>query len=297
MNPALETSFAEPALASAVASDFQATLRQDLLDKLASGALALPLLPRVATEIMAIVRDADADAATLAKLIHQDPALAAHVLRIANSPAFLPRSPIVSLQQAITRLGFGTLGEIALAASLQGGVFRVPGFEQALATIWRHALASASFAREVARQRRCNVESSFLCGLLHTIGKPAILQAGIDIAGDRRCRAEPDALLHLAEELHCEVGEVVAERWGLPAVVVRAISSYRGYDTAPEAPIEPMITWVADRLADRLFLESPDFDALRSDPAFAHLNFYPEDVDALFARAGAVREAVEAMLI
>ena len=36
---------------------------------------------------------------------------------------------------------------------------------------------------------------------------------------------------------------------------------------------------------------------LRDDPAFAHLNFYPEDVDALLARAEKVREAVEAMLI
>jgi putative nucleotidyltransferase with HDIG domain len=295
MNPAVETPLA--ASAPAVDDEFSSSLRHELLERLAANRLALPLLPRVATEIMAIVRDADADAATLAKLIHQDPALAAHVLRIANSPAFLPRSPIVSLQQAITRLGFGTLGEIALAASLQGGVFRVPGFESELASIWRHALASASFAREVARQRRCNVESSFLCGLLHTIGKPAILQAGIDIARDRRRVAEPGPLVALAEELHCEVGQAVAERWGLPAVVVNAISTYRSYDTAPEAPIEPMITWVADRLAERLFLDEPDLDSLRSDPAFEHLNFYPEDVDALFARTEKVREAVEAMLI
>jgi putative nucleotidyltransferase with HDIG domain len=297
MNAALETNPPEPSLGPATAPDFQGTLRHDLLERLAAGKLALPLLPRVATEIMAIVRDPDADAATLAKLIHQDPALAAHVLRIANSPAFLPRSPIVSLQQAITRLGFGTLGEIALAASLQGGVFRVPGFEKELASIWRHALASASFAREVARQRRCNVESSFLCGLLHTIGKPAILQAGIDIAADHRSRAEPAPLIALADELHCEVGRAVAERWGLPAVVVRAISTYRSYDTEPDPPVEPIITWIADRLADRLFTEQPDFDALRSDPAFAHLNLYPEDVDALFARADTVREAVEAMLL
>jgi putative nucleotidyltransferase with HDIG domain len=272
-------------------------LRDALLDRLAAGSLALPLLPRVATEIMAIVRDPEADAAALARLIHQDPPLAAHVLRIANSPAFLPRTPIVSLQQAITRLGFGTLGEIALAASLQGGVFRVPGFEHELASIWRHALASASFAREVARQRRCNVESAFLCGLLHTIGKPAILQASIDLAAERRVKLEPGVATALADELHCEVGRAVAERWSLPAVVVTAIATYREYDSSPEAPLEPMITWASDRFGGLLFGPGGDLETLRPDPVFAHLNFYPEDVDALFARADGVREAVEAMLL
>lgn len=277
--------------------DRAASLRDALLARLASGALALPLLPRVATEIMAIVRDPEADAAALARLIHQDPALAAHVLRIANSPAFLPRTPIVSLQQAITRLGFGTLGEIALAASLQGGVFRVPGFEDELALIWKHALGSASFAREVARQRRCNVESAFLCGLLHTIGKPAVLQTCIDIAAERRERPERPVLVALAEELHCEVGRVVAERWALPTVVVNAIATYRDYDSAPEAALEPMITSIADRLAREMIRPDGDLESLRTDPAFTHLNLYPEDVDALLGRTESVRASVEAMLL
>lgn len=274
-----------------------AGLREGLLLRLAAGDLPLPLLPRVATEIMAIVRDPEADAAALARLIHQDPALAAHVLRIANSPAFLPRTPIVSLQQAITRLGFGTLGEIALAASLQGGVFRVPGFEAELAGIWKHALATASFAREVARQRRCNVESAFLCGLLHTIGKPAVLQTGIDLAAERRERPERAALVALAEELHPEVGRAVGERWGLPSVVVRAIATYRDYDSSPEAPLEPMIVSIAGRFAERLFAAPEELEELRSDPAFLHLNLYPEDVDVVLSRREAVRASVEAMLL
>ena len=272
-------------------------LRDALLARLAAGNLPLPLLPRVATEIMAIVRDPEADAAALARLIHQDPALAAHVLRIANSPAFLPRTPIVSLQQAITRLGFGTLGEIALAASLQGGVFRVPGFEAELAGIWKHALATASFAREVARQRRCNVESAFLCGLLHTIGKPTILQAGIDLSAERRERPERATLAALADELHPEVGRAVGDRWGLPSVVVRAIATYRGYDSSPEAPLEPMIVWIAGRFAESLFATPDELEELRSDPAFLHLNLYPEDVDVVLGRAEAVRASVEAMLL
>ena len=179
------------------------------------------------------------------------------------------------------------------------GVLRIPlrRFEDELALIWKHALGSASFAREVARQRRCNVESAFLCGLLHTIGKPAVLQTCIDVSAERRERPERPVLVALAEELHCEVGRAVAERWALPTVVVNAIATYRDYDSAPEAALEPMITSIADRLAREMIRPDGDLESLRTDPAFTHLNFYPEDVDALLGRTESVRASVEAMLL
>ena len=71
-------------------------LEQALVKKLDAGEVELPLLPQVASQVMALAADATADAAKLSSLIHQDQALAAHVLRIANSPASTPAemSPI-----------------------------------------------------------------------------------------------------------------------------------------------------------------------------------------------------------
>src|SRR5262245_30521979 len=72
-----------------------AALDAAVAERLASGKLDLPLLPRVASQVIALVGDAKADANQLAALIHRDPALAGHVLRIANSPAYMPKMPIV----------------------------------------------------------------------------------------------------------------------------------------------------------------------------------------------------------
>src|SRR5512143_1844973 len=138
-----------------------AALRTALAARLRDEGLTLPLMPRVATQLLSMARDADSDAGKLSRLIHQDAALAGQVLRIANSPAYLPRTPIVSLQQAVTRLGFGTLIEIAVEASLQSGTFRVPGHEEELRLLWQHSLASGAWAKEVARAKRNNVESAF----------------------------------------------------------------------------------------------------------------------------------------
>jgi len=104
-------------------------LEQALVQKLDRGDIELPLLPQVASQVMALAADTTADAAKLSSLIHQDQALAAHVLRIANSPAYMPRSPVVSLQHAVTIRGINLLSEIAFTASLKNGALQVTGHE------------------------------------------------------------------------------------------------------------------------------------------------------------------------
>ncbi|MGZ9151632.1 MAG: HDOD domain-containing protein, partial [Nitrospira sp.] len=84
-------------------------LEQALIQKIKTGDVELPLLPQAASQVMALASDPSADAAKLSALIHQDQALAAHVLRIANSPAYMPRSPVVSLQHAVAMLGITLL--------------------------------------------------------------------------------------------------------------------------------------------------------------------------------------------
>ena len=92
-----------------------------LVERIDKDRIDLPVLPQVAGKVMALTNDPAADAARLSALIHQDQALAAHVLRIANSPAYMPRTPIASLQHAVAMLGVNELSEIAVTISLKSG--------------------------------------------------------------------------------------------------------------------------------------------------------------------------------
>jgi len=273
-------------------------LRSAVADRLAGGDLRLPLLPRVASQVVALVGSTKTDANRLAELIHRDPALAGHVLRIANSPAYMPRMPIVSLQQAVSRLGFNAVAEIAFAASVQGGVFKVPGYEQVLMELWRHALTSGAFAKEVARARRLNVESAFLCGLLHAVGKPALLQLVTDVAKTRGLALDPTALFALLDDLHTVVGVRIAEQWQLPKPVTAAVEHYARYDQAGGFRQDAMITFLADRLATHT-LQPTAFGsdaAFRDTKVISDLNLYPDDVTGLLARRERVLELVSAMV-
>lgn len=271
-------------------------LEQALAQRIEKGDLELPLLPQVASQVMAMTSDPSADAAKLSSLIHQDQALAAHVLRIANSPAYMPRSPVVSLQHAVAMLGINLLSEIAFTASLKAGAFQVPGHEGEVKHLWRHSLASGAFGKEVARARRVNVESAYLCGLLHGIGKPVVLRTVAALARQQQLTLDKPRLHAMIDGYHGRVGGLIADKWGLPKQVVEAILYYTDYDHASAFRQECMLTCVADRLAT--FLLAPEDlpeESLRDHPVFAELNLYPGDIDQLLAGKEKVLAIVNAM--
>jgi len=279
-------------------------LRGRVADRLGTGTIALPLLPQVASQVLALTSQPKVDALQLSNLIHRDPALAGQVLRIANSPAYLPSMPIVSLQQAVARLGMETVTEIVLAASLQSGTFKVPGYEGALKRLWRHGLASGLFAKEIARLLRSNVESAFLCGLLHAVGKPALLQVIADAQRDlvretvTRTHVPDDVLRELLAEFHTGVGLRIATSWALPQAVVNAIACYATFATATANRREAAVAYLADVFASDLDDAAPTFEAdIRRQSVVGELNLYPDDVGQLLAKRPVVARNVESMTL
>ncbi len=297
---------------SALAVSFLGELRSAVADRVGGGQIDLPLLPQVASQVVMLAGNPHADAAQLSQLIHRDPALAGQVLRIANSPTYMPRMPIVSLQQAVARMGLNAVTEIAFVASVQSGTFKVPGYEPELKQLWRHAIASALFAKEIARIRRSNVEAAFLCGLLHAVGKPALLQVVADVektlakarpASDKNgsvvyAQIVRGGLPALMDECHTVVGLRIGKSWALPGPVISAIATYACYEQVPGFTQEAVVTCLADRLATDLIQPGRfDEESLRDHVVFSHLNLYPDDVTGLRAKRAKVAETVDAMTV
>ena len=77
----------------------------------------LPALPQVAWEAMSLIEDPDSRAEDLQKIISRDQALAARVLRLANSAYYGVSRTITTLSGAIVMLGFDTVRFLVLAAA------------------------------------------------------------------------------------------------------------------------------------------------------------------------------------
>ncbi len=273
-------------------------IRETLEEKIEKRELELPLLPRVASEVIALTSDVTSDASHLSSLIHQDMALAAHILKIANCPVYMPRSPIVSLQQAVAWLGMHNLAQIALTVSMKNGAFEVQGYKAEIAHLWKHALASGLYGKEIARLRRHNVESAFLCGLLHTVGQPAVLRAIITLKNEQGINADWTAMYPLIQEYHVTVGIMIAEEWGLPEHVKEAIM-HDSTDSLPSSRTKSaMIAALATRLATSLF--NPEVSTeqeVRDHHVVQDLNLYPEDLDTLLSKGEAILAEADSMAI
>ena len=275
-------------------------LRSFIARSLEAKDLDLPLLPIVAHQVLLVSGDPQADSKKLGSLIQQDQALAGQILRMANSPAYSPRSPIVSIQQAITWLGMNMLAGLAFSVSVQKGVFNTTGYEKEVQGLWRQALATGLYAKEIARRIRHNVENAFLCGLLHSIGKPAVLHL-LAQNPDRKNFLHPWPVIEtLFKEFHIQAGIALADSWQLPEPVKESILYYPNdqYHKATSPTKGAVITCLADHLASWVLdPTSMEEERLRTLPVVQDLNFYPEDISALLEFQHTVRESVECFLI
>jgi putative nucleotidyltransferase with HDIG domain len=261
------------------------SVRRLLIGRIESPDFELPFLPRTASEVLALCKQDACDPSRLAQLVQRDVTLAAHVLRVSNSSAYAPLEPIVSLQQAISRLGMSAICEIAISASLRGRAFDVPGYGPEIQRMWRHAAASAVYAREVARVVRHNVEGAYMCGLLHDIGEPLVLQALVDVASKRTERTIPLGIVRGAmAEFHATLGARLAKQWSLSEWVIEAVAHHHDYARADSFPKEAMITYLADLLADWALggvIDGARGAGFNEDPVVDELGLYGEDLERL----------------
>jgi len=183
----------------------------------------LPPFPAIALRVAQLISNEDVWVKELSDLIRADQSLSAELLRMANSPLFGFRREITSVVQAVALLGQERIRGLALTAGMQSYLAR-PLKIPALHLCWQHSLASAIAAEKLARVAYMEEDSAYTAGLLHDIGRLALMVADParyaqllavveDGTGDvRKCEREWFGMDH------CEAGQWLVEEWGLPGV-------------------------------------------------------------------------------
>ena len=196
----------------------------------------LPPLPAVALQAMRLIREPDARAEDLARVVATDPAIAARVLRISRSAMYVRTRPPRTLGEAIVTVGFHALQKILVAASARAA-YRV---DDVVATrLWAHALATALAADELAATvREARGGPSFIAGLLHDVGRLVFhITDPTSYEALRECDDANETAVYGGP--HAIVGACLAEHWGLEAEVGEAIMGHHS----------PAATGLAARIA------------------------------------------------
>jgi HD-like signal output (HDOD) protein len=265
---------------------------------LAGNELAIPSLPEVAVRVVRTGTKNSANAHALADIIHSDSALTEYVLRIASSAAKRPALPISSLQHAIAWLGLDEVANIAFTLALQGKMLHVEGQHRKARRLWRHSLASALWARQLAHTLTRETGLCYLCGLLHNIGRAVTLgavhdvalSAGLELAGN-----EYDCLIDIFSR---DVGKRVMSAWALPSPVPAVVAHWDSYVTAGAVTWESNVINVAHKFAD-FTLHEPAMltrELLVRDPGYRDLGLSALDADPLFDSTGAINAELDRYL-
>ena len=262
--------------------------------------IEVPMLPKTANRAVQLTQDPDSDATKLATLIQGDQSLAAHVMRVANSAAYSPNSSIVSLQQAIARLGMQMITNIVLSVSINSKLFKTPGFEDHINYELRHSLVCALWAKEVARACRKNVEAAFISGLLHDIGKPITVQNALNIADNVGIAVAHEDVFKLEELYQRQLGKQVVAQWQMPSTVQNVIQYFDQYGEKHEGQILTMAVVAGTKIADHMMCEQGEEhcmtrEELLAQPIFADLNLYQDEIENILERESDVKSTLEIM--
>ena len=270
-----------------------------IVDKLEKQEFDLPPLPHIASQVLAVTTNPDADSSRLTALIQHDPILAAKIFQTANSAAFGTSRKIDSLSQAVAWLGLNTVATTAFMQSVQSGVFEVGGYELEVKQLWTHAWATGLYAKTIAGVTGNSPDSAFLCGLLHSIGKPFVVHTVNQHQKNCAVRLPWTTILTLIQESHVEVGRQLAEAWELPAPVKEAITLHedQAFHLGTSSTNAATITNLAQHLANYCIdPQTISKDTLRRLPVLQRLTLPKDVIDMFLDIQEAILTQVEAMI-
>lgn len=216
------------------------------------GLKKVPPFPPVAAKLLTLLSNPAVEISEVAAVISSDPSLTACLLGRVNSMEFGFSHAVTNVRQAVALLGIDRTRLITLTLTTAAYTRKAATVE--MTRCWHHSLASAVLAEEIAYSAGAFVNLAFVAGILHDLGRLALLVAFPKEYKRVIRRAEKECVEILDFEQqefginHAEAGRLLAETWKLPEEV-RMITG-RHHDPCEGAELDLLrIVHIACRLA------------------------------------------------
>lgn len=216
-------------------------------------------LPTVASKVLQLLENEDTDIREIAQIIEADASLTLKLLRVANSPIYAVKQNITSIHQAIVTLGLNRLTNIVLGVSIFSRFLMnsKSGASQVMDKFWWHSSCTAVISKAICHKiNKSFKEVEFIGGLLHDIGKIAMLQFDpkkymqvIDLTVNNGMM-DIDAEVEVFGADHLTVGEHIAKLWQLPSELVNIIGHHNDPDMISTSKALVSVVRFADLLCE-----------------------------------------------
>jgi putative nucleotidyltransferase with HDIG domain len=254
-----------------------------------AGLKKVPPFPPVAARLLTLLAQPDVKVQDVAELVASDATFTARLLQCVNSYEFGLLYPVSDVKQAVALVGLDRTRQVTIShatAAYAKGALRTAELRRC----WQHTVATAVLSEEIAQACDNFTNVAFTAGIMHDIGRLALLVA-YPQEYERVIRGAADHGLDILdferEEFgvdHAEAGRALAEQWGLP-LELRVIAG-RHHDPSEGSELDLLrIVHVACRLAEILGYDI--VHALAPQDVDAVLDELPPDARALLKKSPA----------
>jgi putative nucleotidyltransferase with HDIG domain len=268
--------------------------------------LRLPPFPQVAIRVLQLTNNENVQLHQLSDLISSDAAFASEVLTIANSLVYAPRFPACTILQAIAVLGANHLQGMCLTVGVRSYLGRSLS-HPLIRNAWRHNLACALIAEQLAAAGFMDKDSAYTAGVLHDIGRLAlaVIRPQEYAALLERHHGSGASILPLEAELfgcdHCQAGSHLVTDWKLPADFDAIVADHHAARRENKPWSMAELIKISCKLADAAgFAAFPGcevmpFDALRDELPTRERHAFHTDLETLAADVTAKINVVESL--
>ena len=202
-------------------------MQQELKQALASiQGVKIPELPSAVLELEQELNSRFCNLATVVKIIEQNISLSGEAIRIANSPAIKPKTPILTIRDAVNNMGLNNLYNLVVSAAYT----RMFGDNEIYRDMLNHsvdiALVMAYMTEYVQGISR---DKAYMVGLFHNVGALMYAKKSATAYKEIFTKSLSFPYRFLEDEVyimggnHCYVGMLIAKKWKLPIDVISAI--------------------------------------------------------------------------
>ena len=210
---------------------------------------ALGSLPAVVVRISEAIDDPKSTAMSIGRVINEDPALTARLLKVVNSPFYGFRAKVDTVYRAIALIGHSELRNLVLGTSAIKVFGNVSSDLINIATFWRRSLYTGVLARVIASYRRQKeIERYFIGGLLTDIGSLLLYTQEPKLASEcMEVMSESSlSLVEVEKDIygftHAELGGALLEKWSLPPMLCNVVAHHLEPDGADDAYKDDVLT-------------------------------------------------------
>lgn len=203
----------------------------------------LPQFPDNIIRINKLLNNPNSKMSEIAMLISSDVSLTTDLLKLVNSATFALASPCHSIADAVKLVGIRGIRNMLISLGSMNGLEKL--CTKSNRELWIHSYRvgfySYNLARNFCSDDRSIVDDSYVCGLLHDMGKlvfeaahPEVIERIKKICEQKGISSEIFEKL-VAGVNHGEIGALIAEKWNFPDVIVSVIRHHHEPDLAPAA--------------------------------------------------------------